>query len=116
MTIPHVTKDQAISLKELGFDWPSNRYISNGITKISAESTNWNESKYFYTTVPEIALAIMWFRNVHGLNSCVPFWGKEGNEFTFFTDKGRCVKDFKSHPEAESALLDHLIEHLKERR
>jgi hypothetical protein len=119
MTLPHVTKEQAIALKELGFDWPTNcnyNTLHDKIVQYMNVFTSWNHKKqdgdFLQYSAPETALSLMWFRNVHGVGCAVNIIGISGYWQHNLENKSK----YNTYEEAESALLDHLIEHLKEKR
>ena len=136
-----VSLEQAKKLKELGFDWEvifnySKKFGSDEITLFSIEFSNdYNTDYGEYTySAPSVTLALKWFRDEKGLNNYVILDGaigcggyeiiryKIGNILEFkefcFSDKhykriqNKKWEDvFNSYEEAESALLDALIEY-----
>ncbi|GHV60888.1 hypothetical protein FACS1894195_0470 [Bacteroidia bacterium] len=106
-----VTLYQAKKLKELGFDWIVRRYYEKNIlgnfTIVSTDSKNYNSSFDECFSAPTVALAIKWFRNVKNTDGEVRrhaigwFSGVNGSYEGEF---------WKTYEEAESDLLDKLIE------
>jgi hypothetical protein len=119
-TLPHVSKEQAIALKELGFDWPTRECMFIGDGSILASSIDMYNSASIIS-VPLMASCIMWFRVKKGLYGHLDFLDLQK---IYINDSGYLVtcrldadmSNLKTYEEAESALLDHLIEHLKEKR
>lgn len=114
-----VTLEQAKKLKELGFDSDSFEFcfdIVGDRVEVDADSYNNGEYKLFYTSE-----ALEWFREVKGIpcNVSLDVFEDEYRpliyQYTGMYWEGYSVFDtdsFDTHSEAESALLDALIEYL----
>jgi len=122
--------EQAKKIKEAGFDWET-MYAYNGIMKDKKPFLfkedyfkDWNYEEYSYSA-PTVALALKWFRDkknsvayVSHANYHAP--GK-GNIEKWYNSKSvkkyehRCseIELFDTYEEAESALLDKLLELIK---
>jgi hypothetical protein len=112
--------EQALQIKELGFDEPCFGYYPNNEFKFFADvrSCNTNSEFGFYPTAPTYQQAFRWFREKHGL----PSWVKEFNgarisyHFTinfrnnYAYDTLENNLEFKSYEEAELECLKILIQ------
>lgn len=60
----HVTYEQAVRLKELGFDWPCNHYFFREYATLrwGNPADNFNDVKYF-TSAPTLDQAHAWLRS-----------------------------------------------------
>ena len=112
--IPH---EQAITLKELGFDKPCfGYYFYNGSFNKWTLNIDNEQSEYLKTiSAPTFSQAFRWFRKKHNLSSWI--YNSNMNEF-FYTilQNGRIVKaqrSFLTYEEAELACLVKLIELVK---
>jgi len=123
-----VTYEQAKKLKEMGFDWKT-RYrfyhYENEIHCGKGEEENYNQNfEYRYTSIecsaPTVALALKWFRDVKGkFNFVVPDFEYEKTlkfNYVVLGADTRIIgnKHFNTYEEAESALLDALLEHCEQ--
>jgi len=118
--------EQAVSLNDVGFDWDcfhAYRIRDNELGK-AGELVDYqgNIGNPDYTTAPTVALALKWFREVQNIKNGVQILGnykglvyignyaKDGEETQFigYTNSG-----FLTYEEAESALLDELLELIK---
>jgi hypothetical protein len=92
-SLPLVSKEQALKLKELGFDWPCNAFYDNLTTQMATSSlVNWND--FSGISAPTVALALKWMRDVH-------------NEFTDIE-----VLFIEFYEQRESEVLDELLDNL----
>ena len=124
MTKEFVTYEQALALKELGFDEPCfGKYYESG--KL-ADSLSYLHHNYFgQVNAPLYQQAFRWFRENHNLDSSVirekvkvdGKWIKSKfyiysieNNDEFPISLGFDLKDNATYEEAESACLDKLIE------
>ena len=119
--LPLVSLEQAQKLKKLGFDWKPDRcgciiknelrfdcdnceYRIDGCTRISLK---WRIG------VPTVALALKWFRDEKGVYNAVGVMNScnrmlyTANQFLQLLTNNSC---FNTYEEAETALLDMLIE------
>jgi hypothetical protein len=116
--------EQALALKELGFDeWCYNVYEKDGRLCNTYESTRWqNENPELITRAPLYQQTFRWFREKYNIECYVNcYWSEEdsskrdyyanynyGSDVFFTIDK-----NFKSHEEAELECLKKLIEIVK---
>ena len=120
-----VTFEQAERLKKLGFNWGVNYHYNLGVeypfSNKVGENYNDNDGDLYYSA-PTVALALKWVRDVKGIFSCVDFAiadfrkGYYHNYFSFENKNYMCNKKqslFGSYEDAESALLDELLNILK---
>ena len=138
-----VSLAQAQKLKELGFDWEvTNCYLyknhSDYISNIHTLSNNqykikidWNNDCYkdeyvegIIFSAPSVSLALKWFRDVKGVpNSIDSEWYDGSIKIAYIikyfeteneTDCESDYEHYSTYEEAESALLDALIEYCEE--
>jgi hypothetical protein len=125
--------EQALELKELGFDEPCFGYyneLGNFISELDKRNSSCNKPSMYgkYCTAPTFAQAFRWFREKYGYVGYVKtsFIIKNGarheafdayefivehhTEFEFVGTK------FKSYEEAETACLNKLIEIVKQKQ
>lgn len=128
--------EQALALKELGFDEPCLYYYTTGVNELFEEceialcefeyynGDRKNSDEQHYTpskriTAPLYQQAFRWFREVHGIDSMLePNTGKkEGWYFYVITygDSGNLGLNYKTYEEAELDCLNKLIEIVKNR-
>ncbi len=127
-----VTYEQAIQLKELGFDEPC-MFVHDtwGNTKNwtedgEGEHRNSDKNASIYYSAPLKQQVFRWFRKEHHMFSHIMTY--EGNEiprfkgeFAYFAEIDFLIaheeieKPFKSYEEAESACIDRLIEIVKKK-
>ena len=123
-----VSLAQAKKLKELGFDWEvifdySKKFGSDEIILSNVEfsndyNTNYGEDTY---SAPSISLALKWFRDVKGVpNSIDSEWYDGSIKIAYIikyfeteneTDCESDYEHYSTYEEAESALLDALLEY-----
>jgi len=119
-----VNDEQAKKLKELGFDWEVETvYWDTPKVLTAAEPANYNDKPELNVfSAPTVALALKWFRDVKGVftsiyNNNMVYCDLEFDYVgvILFDEKRIFTKHYDTYEEAESALLDALIEHcLKE--
>jgi hypothetical protein len=119
------TYEQALALKELGFDEPcillyrgldTQPVCQMGYEFKTEKNSDYNDETNYWLTVPTYSQAFRWFREKHNLSGGIHQSGDMDDRYTFrinFTcyphnSVGR--GDEYSYPEAESACLDKLIE------
>ena len=120
-----VNYNQALALKELGFDEPClGWYLPETVDKGNIPSvilgsylTKWNKFGDRLSS-PLKSQVFKWFRKNHSINGIVSYYGKgqwnieildyKGNELIQMEDN-----TFWSYEEAESACIDKLIEIVK---
>jgi hypothetical protein len=126
-----VTYEQALALKELGFDEPcillyrgldTQPVCQMGYEFKTEKNSDYNDETNYWLTVPTYSQAFRWFREKHDLEGVV----QQANDYTwykfsiyqksnFYTTEGwKVLKskglEYETHKEAESACLDKLIE------
>jgi len=119
--------EEALGLKEIGFDEPCfGRYNNNDDYLLIAYTekyiiSNGVDRSEFFTLAPLYSQAFRWFREKYGYHF-QPFVDDNqtfGYLITHFTDEGRIDKPikrgFKTPEEAELVCLRQLIEILKEK-
>ncbi len=125
-----VTKEQAIKLKELGFDWECDRnFTKKADYSLRDTLFNWNDPMFFGSLIscPTVALAIQWCdeKGVYVEMRAKPQPDKQTNFTVHFTTmnefgnyewhfvKGESgSKLFSSRSEAMSAGLDAALDYL----
>jgi hypothetical protein len=119
-----VTYDQALALKELGFDEPCWCYFVNDVFFDSMFPKDYDyfehmNKKMEYTLAPLKSQVFKWFRDKYNLKSCIMFRTsmEDDKEYYDWLIKGQEVvyRHFKTYEEAESACIDKLIEILKKK-
>ena len=117
-----VSLEQAKKLKELGFDWQVDYYYSiyedRNILEKGLEK-NYNEGRRFAISAPSVALALKWFRDVKKSIATIVrgdncYFGEVFEDDKTLMTAGRSNK-LQTYEEAESALLDALLEYYGER-
>jgi hypothetical protein len=126
-----VTYEQALALKELGFDEPCFlgykmedlfELFTKGLVYNSIYET-FNGTTNFSCTAPLKQQAFRWFREKHGMLGCIEFVEPEyGGDYGYklYYKPGHLYidhwnKGFKTYEEAEQACLDKLIEICKKK-
>ena len=117
--------EQALALKELGFNEPCFGYHLNNEFQFFADirSCNTNSEFKFYPTVPTHQQAFRWFRNKYGLDG-VSFYNytgymwniidvKNSNATKNVTVQEDDMQQYSSKEEAELECLIKLIEIVK---
>jgi len=112
-----VTKAQAINLKKLGYDLPTNTLYEEGLDVPQFDPINTANFNYIdvwgerYISAPTISDAIQWMYDKFEINIAV-FYLIEDSEWRceLISNYGEISKDgFKSRPAAQSAGLDAAI-------
>ena len=113
-----VPYEQALELKELGFDEPCFLYWykgSNGYILVKEKNQTFQQ----YILAPTFSQAFRWFREKHGFDYSIyrPFtkikqycWNITNREIGFEYPDKMIGEYAKTYEEAESACLDKLIE------
>ena len=116
-----VSLAQAQKLKELGFDYSTIEIFNGSVADYSLTKKNHNDFE-FPTSRPTVSLALKWFRNVRGIENAVEtrlnddwttnydsmWWHPKDKDGEYFRV---CGIEFPTYGEAESALLDALLEY-----
>ena len=114
-----VSFEQAQRLKAAGFDWLLKEFYNpRGIfeTEYTQSKKNWN--KGIYISAPTTALALKWMRDVKNVQNGVMYYETiDGRELHYYgrhqtVPLYRNTKSFDTHEEAESALLDGILNDL----
>ena len=124
-----VSYEQALSLKELGFDKPCFKYIYTGDTGTNCnhylevepqKAKNYNEDDLCISQ-PLFSQAFKWFRQKYNLPSHIAtYWQHDWNNYSYqwYVVENKkeysCINHYKSYEEAESACIDELIELAKQ--
>ena len=130
-----VTYEQALSLKELGFDEPCIGYydVDEGYSIGYAFCYSDRESQpEIGCSAPTFSQAFRWFRDKHsfiGISTISNYSDdryvfdifQKGNEEIYFegsdlSDRNNGNKEYNTYEEAESACLDKLIEIVKNKQ
>ena len=122
-----VPYEEALALKELGFDEPCFGVFPDGskLVKINGEPRNWNDNVINgeTTSAPTFSQAFRWFRDKHGLVSWISFRIDLKKKYLWYitdvkniaTRDGDYIFDIliESYEDAELACLKKLIVLLK---
>jgi len=117
MELQLVTLEQAKKLKELGFDWKCKE------KQIIEEMPACKLCGAIHIPIahiikhPTIALALKWFRDVKGMRINVDSYidDKYGGNFWYKDNPSEILlENYDTYEQAESALLDALIEYVEE--
>jgi hypothetical protein len=119
-----VSYEQALQLKELGFDEPTSFYWENNTIKplpMKDEVGGFHFNRYTnnvdWISAPLKQQVLRWFRDKYNLVSWV-YIGNVDRYFYTIIENGRFVVDHKVYPtyeEAEDACINKLIEIIKEK-
>jgi len=123
MKTEFITYEQALALKELGFDEPCFGYYHlNKEFQFFAyiRSCNTNSEFKFYPTVPTFSQAFRWFRDKYGLYHSIGLDSSLENDINCdyqIINHNQSISElktgFKSYEEAELECLKKLIEIVK---
>jgi len=118
--------EQALDLKELGFDEPCFGYYlcKNSAFGVELElTTNWIDLLPYDSSsckAPTCSQAFRWFREKHNLPSHIstywqPDWNDYSYQYNFVEDKKKWngIKHYKTYEEAELECLKKLMEIVK---
>ena len=112
-----VPYEEALALKELGFDEPCFAFYVDKQLQINATYQNHLEFKG-WVAAPTFSQAFRFFREKHGLNSFVYHYGKDGildTTYFAYNINDNLYADFRTHEEGELSCLKKLIEVAKAR-
>jgi hypothetical protein len=114
-----VTYEQALALKELGFDEPC-MFVHDtwGNTKNwtedgEGEHRNSDKNASIYYSAPLKQQVFRWFREKHDINNCISYSRLEDNNWYYQYYKSGLDGGFKTYEEAENACLNKLIKLVK---
>ena len=120
-----VTFTQAQRLKAAGFDWECELLwnLDDGESRSPShrgESYNWNtlgpSSRPWFASAPTVAGALKWARDVRFLDGHVEVNGAREYGWNYvlsYFERPRTYGSYKSHEEAESALLDAVLDQIE---
>ena len=124
----HCTHEQSLALKEIGFDMPVRDYYLNGRRLVTPDNENWNAEYFSDSTfsAPTRSEVLQWAREKKGMfgsvrmftDGIVAEWGyviEENPSGYYLYDSIEHGREYPTHPEAESALVDKIIELIKEK-
>ena len=115
---------QAKQLREAGFNWPTSYYydtVRDATLRYSNPNNHNDDAQYsknewgMYTSVPTVAHALKWFRDVKKIQSGIDFGYHYGEKTVIFygsyrSDKGGFgLNNSETYESAESELLDKLL-------
>ena len=139
MTSEFVTYEQALALKELGFDEPCFAYysINNIENKLfydidpdDGELTALNQNQFYHNNLSEVGRissplkqqVFRWFRENHKFDGwATPCYTSDGKFYSFIIESGKeseidgSYDKVKTYEEAENACIDKLIEIVKKK-
>ena len=116
--------EQALELKELGFDEPCIAYLKPDVLTYEITIGEFNEFEYH--SAPTFSQAFRWFREKHGLfvspniisyedSPCLWFFEINSIILPLDTELGE-TDDYKTYEEAEFECLNKLIEIVKTKK
>ena len=130
-----ITYEQALALKELGFEEPCFAYysINNIENKLfydidpdDGELTALNQNQFYHNNLSEVGRissplkqqVFRWFRENHSLNHMIDMNFRTNNYITQLWKGRECFfneHSIKTYEDAESACIDKLIEIVKKK-
>jgi len=123
-----VNYNQALALKELGFDEPCFAYFKDDEFQYPNlyEPFKNSEQKSWFVTAPLKSQVFKWFRDKHGLFVAPSVISYENDPYLWFFEINSTIlpigtylegtDDYKTYEEAESACIDRLISIIKEKK
>jgi hypothetical protein len=114
----HCTPEQSLALKEIGFDMPVRDNYREKQVVTSINEKDWNDLPWALSA-PTRSEVLQWAREKHGIDAWVESIYDFDNvkKYIFIIhkhDDSRIKKP--THPEAESALVNKIIEIIKEKK
>ena len=104
--------EQALALKELGFDEPCFGWYNNKHSALSV-GESWRSAQDSISA-PTFSQAFRWFREKYDLHSYIDrVYGKGFYVYEYFIDKDNQCFNLKRYEEAELECLKKLIEIVK---
>jgi hypothetical protein len=102
--------EQALALKELGFDEPclAKHDLKHILLRVEECKSQENAQEFDYILAPLKQQAFRWFREKHNLHPSIMYNGIGQYDFTLKGDWSGRIWD--TYEEAEQACLDKLIE------
>ena len=122
-----VNYNQALALKELGFDEPcfgkyDTQIADQWVLNISPEGRQFQNTNKA-CIAPLKQQVFKWFRDKHQIDGwVVPYYSFKEKLYSFLIENGEEEnlkdgdEDYKTHEEAESACIDKLIEIVKTKK
>lgn len=120
--------EQALALKELGFNEPCLAKYANKDKGINLLRTDWDtlfintvENNNGPISAPLYQQAFKWFREKHGMHNAIGFNGKWYYDIDSMKNTDQCVHevghkwDMDTYEKAEQACLEKLIEIVKQK-
>jgi hypothetical protein len=102
--------EQALALKELGFDEPCfSYYTKEGLIKIYHQSDIYPD----FIPAPLYQQAFRWFREKYKANTIITCYSELGNAWKYHIPNEGGEQGFATYEEAELACLKKLIEIVK---
>jgi hypothetical protein len=115
----NVTKQQALSLKELGFDETcSGIYPMDSDELIFKPTRKWNSCTNIHVSAPTVDDAIRWLREVKGVHVAI-LYNRISNVWdyiVYYLDNTLSATGYPSHDHAQFAGLDTAIDYVKNNR
>ena len=112
-----VSYEQALALKELGFNEPCLALyvpLKDSIYELEIGQSNPNKKKNKLVSAPTFSQAFRWFREKYGLGHMISGIGCETFLVYLINKNGIItIANAKTYEEAEQACLDKLIEIIK---
>jgi hypothetical protein len=122
--------NQALSLKELGFDEPCFMYENSDERQLNFSEyeifKNDNQDLTDFIKLPLKSQVFKWFRDKHGLFVAPSVISYENDPYLWFFEINSTIlpigtylegtDDYKTYEESESACIDKLIELIKEEK
>ena len=113
-----VPYEQALELKELGFDEPCFFAFDNCSTPMRCTDLRTSEQRFngvnynssTYTSQPTFSQAFRWFRDKYGFLSFIDMDNYSYYRFTIYKGTGISEAPFETYEEAELGCLKKLIE------
>lgn len=117
----HCTHQQAIALKEIGFDMELRDYYADKTLITTKDCCDWNHwgTYNLFTSAPTRSEVLQWAREKKGIDAWVrPYKDPEGIKYYGYEtyQVHSYYNCFETYPEAEDALIDKIIEILKEQK
>lgn len=115
MTEDFVTYEQAVLLKELGFDWKCNHYyhLYDELATLSVISEYENSNEFDKNwTAPTLSQAQKWLREVKQIDL---FITKELSKYYWYIGEEFQIGNCDTYEEALSVGIDSALEQIKEK-
>jgi hypothetical protein len=100
--------EQALELKELGFDEPCFGWFASDRTLVKEVT-----EKTDFTLAPTYSQAFRWFRDNYRISPIITCYSELGNAWKYHIPNEGGEQGFNTYEEAELACLEKLIEIVK---